>query len=69
MPVNQKTPRPFQPLTRKESLAILLEASLWLRAEATATLSMPDGPSKQRLEAELGARDTSLERDFQRLNA
>jgi len=62
-----RIPKPFQPLTRDESIAILDDAIQWLIDEARATLLMSDGPLKKRREAELRARDKSMARDFQRL--
>jgi len=67
LPAKARTPKPFQPLTRNESIAILDDAIQWLMDEARATLLMSDGPSKKRREAELRARDKSMARDFQRL--
>ena len=67
LPVKARTPKPFQPLTREESIAILDDTIHWLIDEARITLAMPDGPSKERLKAELRARDKSIARDFQRL--
>jgi hypothetical protein len=60
-------PRRFQPLTRNESIAILDDAIQWLMDEARTTLSMSEGTSKRRREAELRAREKSIARDFQRL--
>jgi len=60
-------PKPFQPLTRQQSIAILDDTIQWLMDEARATLVMPDGPPKERRRAELRARDKSIARDFQRL--
>ena len=62
-----KTPKPFQQLTRQESIAILDDTIEWLIDEARATFVMPDGPSKERRRAELRARDKSIARDFRRL--
>ena len=61
------TPKPFQPLTRMESLTVLDDTIQWLMDEARATMAMPDGPSKERRKAEWRARDKSIARDFQRL--
>jgi len=58
---------PFQPLTRDESIAILDDAIQWLMDQARATLLMSDGPSKERREAELRARDKFMARDLKRL--
>ncbi len=63
----EKTPKPFQPLTPDESIAILDDTIQWLMDEDRATMVMPDGPSKARRRAELRARDKSLGRDFERL--
>ena len=62
-----ETPKPFQPLTRDESIAILDDTIQWLMDEARATFIMHDGPSKDRRQAELRARDKSIARDFRRL--
>jgi hypothetical protein len=67
LPANASTPKPFQPLTGQESIAILHDTIEWLRDEARATLVTPDGPSKERRKAELRARDKSIARDFLRL--
>jgi hypothetical protein len=67
LPVKARTPEPFQPLTRDESIAILKDTIEWLMNEARVTLLMSDGPSKERRKAELRARDKSIARDFQRL--
>jgi hypothetical protein len=67
LPVKARTPKPFQPLTRQESIAILDDTIQWLMDEARVTLLMSDGPSKERRRAELRARDKSMARDFQRL--
>jgi hypothetical protein len=66
LPAKARTPKPFQPLTRQESIAILNDTIQWLMDEARITLAMPDGPSKERRKAELRARDKSIARDFQR---
>jgi len=66
-PVKATTPKPFQPLRRDESLAVLDDAIEWLMDQVRATLVMPDGPSKQRRTAELRARHNSIDRDLQRL--
>lgn len=60
-------PKPFQPLTRGESIAVLEDAIQWLINEVKATFALPKGPHKKRREAELRARDKSLARDFARL--
>jgi hypothetical protein len=67
LPPKARTPKPFQPLTRQESIAILDDTIQWLMDEARAALLMFDGPSKERRKAELRARDKSIARDFQRL--
>ena len=67
LPSKAGTPKPFQPLTRQESIAILDDTIQWLMDKARATLVMPDGPPKERRRAELRARDKSIARDFQRL--
>jgi hypothetical protein len=67
LPAKAGTPKPFQPLTRQESAAILEDTIQWLMDEARATLVMPEGRSKARRKAELRARDKSIARDFQRL--
>jgi len=67
LPPKARTLKPFQPLTRQESIAILDDTIAWLMDEARATLLMSDGPSKQRRKAELRARDKSIAREFQRL--
>lgn len=67
LPGNRIAPKPFEPLSREQSLAVLLEASYWLRAQEAAVLLMPDGPAKRRREAELLARDRCVERDYQAL--
>ena len=66
-PAKAETPKPFQPLTRQESIAILDDTIHWLVDEARITLAMPDGPSKEQRKADLRARDKSIARDFQRL--
>ncbi len=60
-------PKPFQPLTHNQSIAVLDDTIQWLLDEARTTLAMPDGPAKQQRWAELEGRDQSLVRDFQRL--
>ena len=67
LPAKARTPKPFQPLTRQESIVILDDTIEWLMDEARATLLMSDGPSKKRRKAELRARDKSIARDFRRL--
>lgn len=66
-PTKATPPKPFQPLTRDQSIAVLNDAIDWLIDEARATLLMFEGPSKERRKAELRARDQSLARDLQRL--
>ena len=67
LPAKARRSKPFQPLTRQESIAILDDTIEWLMDEAQVTLEMPDGPAKERRKAELRARDKSIARDFQRL--
>ena len=67
LPVAARTPKPFQPLTRDESIALLDDAIEWLIDETRATLALPNGPSKVRRWAELRARDKCMARDFKRL--
>lgn len=67
VPVKARTPKPFQPLTPQESIAVLDNAIQWLLDEARTTLAMPDDPSKERRWAELQARDRSMARDYKRL--
>ena len=59
--------KPFQPLTRAESVMILNDAMQWLMDETEATLAMPNGPSKERRRAELRSRYRSMARDVERL--
>jgi hypothetical protein len=66
-PSKGRTRRPYQPLRRNESIAILNDTIQWLMDEARATMLMPDGLSKERRMTELRARDKSIARDFQRL--
>jgi hypothetical protein len=61
------TPQRFQPLTKKESKAILEDAIVWLMVEARIVLAMPNGTAKERCKAELRARGKSLARDYDRL--
>jgi len=67
LPAKARTPKPFQPLTRQQSIAILDDTIEWILDEARATLVMPEGKSKERRRAELRARDGSIARDFRRL--
>jgi len=67
LPVQARMPKPFQPLTRDESIEVLDDAVQWVLDESQATIAMPDGPAKERRGAELVARDKSLVRDFLRL--
>lgn len=60
------TPKPFQPLTRPQSIEILDDSIQWLIDEARLMLAMPDGPRKERRRAELRARNKSMVRDFRR---
>ena len=66
-PLKVRTPKPFQPLTRDESIAILDDTIQWLMDEVRATFTMPDGASKERRIAELRGRDKTIAGDFQRL--
>ena len=66
-PTTGRTPKPFQPLTRDESIAILDDTIEWLMDEARATMVMPDGASKERRSVELRGRDKSIAQDFHRL--
>lgn len=63
----EEAPKPFRPLTRDESIAILDDTIQWLMDEARATFIMSEGPSKERRQTELRGRDKSIARDFQRL--
>jgi len=67
LPVEAKTPKPFQPLTHDESIAVLDDAVRWLMDETRTALAMPNGPAKERHWAELRARNKSMARDFERL--
>ena len=67
LPIHVRPPKPFQPLTRNQSIAVLEDAIDWLMNEARATLAMPNGRSKQRRFAELRARDKAMARDYRRL--
>ena len=67
LPAKASALKPFQPLTRQESIAILDDTIEWLLDEVRATLLMSDGSSKQRRKAELRARDKAIARDFRRL--
>jgi hypothetical protein len=67
LPAKARKPKPFQPLSREESIAILDDTIQWLIDEARATVVMPNGPSKERRRAELRGRDKSIGRDFKRL--
>jgi len=67
LPAKARTPKPFQPLSREESIAILDDTIQWLIDEAKATVVIPNGPLKERRRAELRGRDKSIARDFQRL--
>ncbi len=66
LPIQSKTPKPFQPLTRQQSIEILDDSIQWLIDETRATLAMPSGPSKDRRWTELQGRNKSFERDFER---
>ncbi len=63
----ERAPKPFRPLTRDESIAILDDTIQWLVDEASAISSMSEGASKERRLAELRGRDKSIARDLQRL--
>jgi len=67
LPLKARTPTPFRPLTRLESIAILDDTIQWLMDEARITLAMRDGPWRERRKTELRARDKSVARDSQRL--
>ncbi len=67
LPAKARTPKPFQPLTNDQSIAVLEDAIQWLIDEARTMHAMPDGPSKEGRRAELRARDKSMARDFARL--
>jgi len=67
LPVETIALKPFQPLTRDESIAVLDDAIQWLIDETKSTLAMPNSPSKLRRWAELRARDRCMARDFKRL--
>jgi hypothetical protein len=60
------TPKSFQALTRRESVAVLNDAIQWLVSEMVITLTMPNCPFKSRRLAELQARDESLARELER---
>ena len=62
-----RTPRPFQPLTRDQSIAVVNDVIEWFTDEITTMLAMPDGPSKEHRRAELRARHQSMIRDYERL--
>ena len=66
-PLERRVPKPFEPLTHYESIAVLEDAIQWLIDEARTTLAIPNSPSKDRRKAELRARDKSMARDFARL--
>lgn len=66
-PVELTRPKPFQPLTRNQSIAILDDAVQWLIDEAKANMAMPTGPSKDRRRAELRGRHEAMVREFARL--
>ena len=63
----EEAPKPFQPLTRDESIVILDDTIQWLMDEARATFIMSEGPLKERRQTELRGRNKSIARDFQRL--
>jgi hypothetical protein len=62
------TPKPFQPLTYRESVAVLKDAIQWLEVEMVITFALPNGPFKQRRLAELQGRNESMARDFEQLS-
>ncbi|PWU11955.1 MAG: hypothetical protein C5B50_22360 [Verrucomicrobia bacterium] len=66
-PIKASPPKPFQPLTRDESLAVVTAATDWFTEEVRAMHAMPNGPSREHRRAELRARHQSLVRDYQRL--
>jgi hypothetical protein len=66
-PVESTRPKPFQPLTHDQSIAILEDAVQWLIDEAKASAAVPNGPSKDRRRAELRGRHESMAREFARL--
>jgi hypothetical protein len=66
-PVEPTRPKPFQPLTHDQSVAILDDAVQWLIDQAKANMAMPTGPSKDRRRAELRGRHESMVREFSRL--
>ena len=67
LPLEGKTPKPFQPLTHEESRAVLEDATQWLIDQTRTMLTMPDGLAKERRWAELRARHKSLVLDSLRL--
>jgi hypothetical protein len=64
-PVKTRKPKPFQPFTRDESIAILDDAIAWLQDETRNALAMPEGLSKARRRAELRGRDKAIVREFE----
>ena len=62
-----RTPKPFQPLTHEESIAVLEHANQWLIDEARATVVLLNGPDRERRQTELWARYKSMTRDYARL--
>lgn len=66
-PVKPRSPKPFQPLTHDESVAVLDDSVQWLIDEIKATLAMPNRAAKLQRWAELRARDRCMARDFRRL--
>ena len=60
-------PKPFQPLTRDESMAVLEYAIHWLMDETRTMLAMPVGSKKEHCRAELLGRQRTLSRDLERL--
>ena len=65
-PVETRKPKPFQPVTRDESIANLDDAIAWLQDETRDVLAMPEGLSKARRRAELRGRDKAMVREFER---
>lgn len=65
--VEVSLPKPFQPLTRDESMAVLENAIHWLMDETSTMLAMPIGSKKEHCRAELLGRERTLSRDLERL--
>ena len=68
LPLEEKPPEHFQPLTRDESITVLDDANRWIVNEARSTSAMPEGRAEESRWAELAGRDKPLVRDFVRLN-